>query len=28
MRERAEAIGADLRLDSQAGKGTRVEVLL
>jgi signal transduction histidine kinase len=28
MRERAEAIGADLRLDSQAGKGTRVEVVL
>ena len=28
MRERAEQIGADLRLDSQAGKGTRVEVLL
>jgi signal transduction histidine kinase len=28
MRERAEAIGADLRLDSRAGQGTRVEVLL
>jgi signal transduction histidine kinase len=28
MRERAEEIGADLRLDSEAGKGTRIEVLL
>jgi signal transduction histidine kinase len=28
MRERAEQIGADLRLDSQAGKGTRIEVVL
>jgi signal transduction histidine kinase len=28
MRERAEQIGAELRLDSQAGKGTRIEVVL
>jgi signal transduction histidine kinase len=28
MRERADAIGADLRLDSRVGQGTRVEVLL
>jgi signal transduction histidine kinase len=28
MRERAEQIGADWRLDSQAGKGTRIEVVL
>ena len=28
MRERAEAVGADFRLDSRAGEGTLVEVLL
>jgi signal transduction histidine kinase len=28
MRERAEAVGADFRLESRAGHGTRVEVLL
>jgi signal transduction histidine kinase len=28
MRERAERVGGELRLDSQAGKGTQVEVIL